>query len=80
MGYPMGWTDEEKDFSIFLSDKKSIGGDVVPDWNPGWEDGVPRVAVGKKKRAHRLKGLGNAIVPQIAMILFKLIAPGLNEN
>jgi len=28
---------------------------------------IPRVASGIKDRANRLKGLGNAIVPQIAM-------------
>ena len=36
----------------------------------GWErepEDIPRVATGVKQRAARLKGLGNAIVPQIAM-------------
>ncbi len=36
----------------------------------GWERepaDIPRVATGVKQRAARLKGLGNAIVPAIAM-------------
>lgn len=36
----------------------------------GWEvepEDIPRVVIGMKGRANRLKGLGNAIVPQIAM-------------
>ena len=36
----------------------------------GWErepEDIPRVATGVKDRVNRLKGLGNAIVPQIAM-------------
>ena len=36
----------------------------------GWErepDDISRVATGVKQRAARLKGLGNAIVPAIAM-------------
>jgi hypothetical protein len=35
-------------------------------WSQGsWEDGTPRIMSGVKNRSHRLKGLGNAIVPQI---------------
>lgn len=35
-------------------------------WSPGWEDGVTRVAHGVAFRAHRLRCLGNGVVPQQA--------------
>ena len=38
-------------------------------WGDGWEEGTPRVAEGQKNRANRLKGLGNAVVPQIPAVL-----------
>ena len=31
-----------------------------------WEEGVPRVVATEKDRVHRLKALGNSIVPQVA--------------
>ena len=41
--------------------------DGIPDWldEPG---DIPRVTTGQKNRVARLKGLGNAVVPQCAMI------------
>jgi DNA (cytosine-5)-methyltransferase 1 len=46
-----------------------LGGmvDGIPDWvdEPG---DIPRVTKGQKNRVSRLKGLGNAVVPQCAMI------------
>ena len=55
MGYDRGWTDLDCD-------------------NPQPHDGfikepedIPRVAKGKKNRAKRLNGLGNAVFPQIPM-------------
>ena len=36
-------------------------------------EGVPRVATGVKDRVNRLKGLGNAIVPQVVYQIFKAI-------
>jgi len=37
------------------------------------EPDIPRVATGIKDRANQLKGLGNAIVPQVALEIFKAI-------
>ena len=42
-------------------------------WGDGWEEGTPRVAEGQKNRANRLKGLGNAVVPQIPAVLGRAI-------
>lgn len=39
----------------------------------GWETGVARVANGVPDRAHRLKGLGNAVVPQIPELIGRAI-------
>ena len=51
------------------SPQRGLGGvaDGIPDWldEPG---DIPRVTTGQKNRVARLKGLGNAVVPQCAMI------------
>jgi DNA (cytosine-5)-methyltransferase 1 len=48
------------------------GLDFPRRWGDGtWEEGVPRVTMERKNRTHRLKALGNAIVPQIAYELIR---------
>jgi DNA (cytosine-5)-methyltransferase 1 len=56
------------------STQSRLGGmvDGVPDWSHEPES-VPRVAKGVKERVNRLKSLGNAIVPQVAEQIFRVI-------
>ena len=51
------------------SPQRGLGGmvDGIPDWLDEPRD-IPRVTTGQKDRVSRLKGLGNAVVPQCAMI------------
>ena len=64
MGWCPGWTSlEPLDMIIFnqWSFKKA-----AENWfNNTWEDGVPRVSTGIKKRIDQLKVLGNGQVPQV---------------
>lgn len=52
--------------------------DGAPHWaGSGWEDATPRVTNGVPDRAHRLKSLGNAIVPQIPELIGNAILASL---
>jgi DNA (cytosine-5)-methyltransferase 1 len=52
----------------------------VGQWDNGEWPGVPRVATGIKDCVNRLKGLGNAIVPQVAYEIFKTIVEVEHED
>lgn len=43
-----------------------VGHPEVNPWEGDWERGVSRVTAGEADRRHKLKALGNAIVPQVA--------------
>ncbi|MCE5190267.1 MAG: hypothetical protein LLG08_00550 [Actinomycetia bacterium] len=60
-------SEDEKDWSIVAA--------LRGQWHSEWP-GVPRVATGVKGRVDRLKGLGNAIVPQIAELIFRQLKAG----
>jgi hypothetical protein len=68
MGYPTGWTDV----------------DAAPVAFAGWErdpadiGATPRTISGQKNRAARLRGLGNAVVPEIPRRLYLLLDQRLN--
>ena len=71
MGYPKGWTD--------LNNQDASLKNVRVIWDENWEKDTPRVANKQDKRMHRLKGLGNAIVPQIAEMIGKAIMEAEND-
>ncbi len=62
--------------------KSGVGGNsngVSRELDQFRDDGIPRVASKIPKRVDRLKGLGNAIVPQIAEILGRAITNSMKE-
>jgi len=72
-------SDRNRTNSDWWQSESQLGGMVngIPSELDGYWNrepkGVPRVAKGVKDRVNRLKGLGNAIVPQVALELFKAI-------
>ncbi len=73
-GYECGQGQVEPWGSDWWSTESRLGGmvDGIPNWLHEPES-VPRVARGVKERVNRLKSLGNAIVPQIAEVIFRSI-------
>jgi DNA (cytosine-5)-methyltransferase 1 len=56
-------------------DEPRMGGDVdgVPPWMDGWDDGIAHVAYGAPRRSARCRALGNAVVPQVAEYVGRLV-------
>lgn len=65
MGLPDGWLDSTP---APLVDPRWEG-NPLRAFGPWWEDGVPRVVEQEDERVHKLKALGNGIVPQVAFVL-----------
>lgn len=68
MGFPLGWTDPDCDVPALPPGWPMPMGITQHDWEP------PRTVKGMPHRSKRLKGLGNAVVPQQAYPLFRAIA------
>jgi hypothetical protein len=67
MGYPHGWENID-------TDTVDIESRFPSAWIDGmWEDGIPRTISGVKNRVNRLKCLGNAVVPQILVLIWRMI-------
>ena len=65
MGYPVGWTDPDK-----KRVKREYRGDEYPSVEP---KKLPRITNKKKNRFSRIESIGNAIQPQVAFEIFKII-------
>jgi DNA (cytosine-5)-methyltransferase 1 len=50
-----------------------VGPSIVNPWAGDWERSVGRVTAGEVDRRHKLKGLGNAIVPQVAYQIMRAV-------
>jgi site-specific DNA-cytosine methylase len=70
MGFPDGWTDADRD-----------GVDTASRYPEAWLDEswdtIPRVVEKQKHRRQRIKGLGNAVVPQVTAYLWRLVKAAL---
>jgi len=66
VGDPESSGQERKEQPAGCSERSEPG-----DWLP--EPDVGRVANGIPRRVDRLRGLGNAIVPQVAEVIFRAI-------
>lgn len=70
----------------FRQIKSNLGGmanGLPPELVGYWDrepENVPRIATGVKNRVNRLKGLGNAVCPQIPYIFFTIINKILNNE
>lgn len=67
MGFPDGWTDIQVD---------NINNNDNPDWEKHWTEIVKSTCMkydNVNDRSERLKALGNSIVPQIVLEIFKAI-------
>ena len=49
-------------------------------WGPGWEENIPRVVNGVPARAHRIRALGNAVVPQIPEMIGRAVIKAENKK
>jgi hypothetical protein len=67
MGYPDGWTDIDRD-DIDTANRYPAA------WLDGSWDTIPRLAVNQKNSMARIKGLGDAVVPQVTEYLWRRIA------
>ena len=69
MGLPIGWTD----IDVANEDIESWTGWTAPIYVEQYAYEPPRVIVGQKNRAKRLKALGNGCVPQQIYLVFTAI-------
>jgi len=71
MGYPLYWTDTEKEI---------IEKNYPFVWLDGtWEKDIPRLSKNKKNRINRLKCLGNSVVPEIPALIWLMIKSYMKE-